>query len=40
MKNKLISAFKAKEQFPDSPADEALAFETFYDRLKKWAVTE
>lgn len=40
MNNKLINSFKASEQFPDTPIDEVLAFETFYDRLKKWAVTE
>ena len=40
MNNKLIASFKASEQFADTPKDEVLAFETFYDRLKKWAVTE
>ena len=40
MNNKLSRSFKAAEQFPDTPKDEVLAFETFYDRLKKWAVTE
>ena len=36
MKRKLVSAFKAEEQWPDVDPAEQVGFDHFYDRLAHW----
>ena len=40
MDRKLINNFDVEEHWPDTPPEETVGFDAFYDKLSEWAIEQ